>query len=196
MLVSSGATAPELLDRIKGMGFAIFTSGDYNANVIGQRTVSRVANAFDDWMHLIWKVNGTWEHHRWQITTDPGLYWLENPMRLEGTAILAPGQYRGAYQIGKHQGRYQAVVQTGGKVAVYRDGNRNGKLDPEGGLEWGYFGINHHRTSSSRTSTRVDKWSAGCQVFADPDDFADYLRMAKVTTSCWGPRLTYTLVGD
>ena len=81
-------------------------------------------------MHLVWQVKEKWEHYRWPITTDPGLYWLENPMNVDGTAILAPGQYRGAYRIGKHRDDYQAVVQTGGEVAVYRDDDRNALLDP------------------------------------------------------------------
>ena len=49
-------------------------------------------------------------------------------MRLEGTAILAPGQYRGAYQIGKQRGRYKALTQRT-EVTVYRDPDKNETLD-------------------------------------------------------------------
>ena len=188
---------PKILDRVAAAGHTVFATGEHNANIIGVRTASRVPGAFDDWMHLVWQVKEKWEHYRWPITTDPGLYWLENPMNVDGTAILAPGQYRGAYRIGKHRDDYQAVVQTGGEVAVYRDDDRNALLDPTGDLFWGYFGINHHRASALLDgSKQVGKWSAGCQVFADPDDFAEYLRLVKITTSMYGLSVTYTLLSD
>lgn len=205
MLHKRTAHPPALLERVAatsgpleagGIGeHRIFTTGAWNANIIGQRTAGREANAFDDWMHLIWKDDSkTWEHWRWQITTDPGTYWLQNPSNVNGTAILAPGQFRGAYGIGRHRDRYQAVCQVNGKVAVYRDNDRDNQLDPQHPMEWGYYGINHHKAGED--STQVDRWSAGCQVFARSRDFTEYLRLAKVTTSVWGPKLTYTLLGD
>lgn len=62
------------------------------------------------------------------ITADPGLYYqnikLLNP---KGCAVLKPGQYINCYQLGKHKkADHKALVQTGGKITVYRDNDRDG----------------------------------------------------------------------
>ena len=41
----------------------------------------------------------------------------------------------------------------------------------------GFFGINIHRANSKRKSSQVDKWSAGCQVLPDPNEFDRMLQM-------------------
>ncbi len=190
--------APEILDVAEGAGHKIFTTGAYNLNIVGQRTIGREAGKFDGWIHLVCRDEfGEWIEKRWQCTTDPGVYWLENPMRVEGTAILVPGQYRGSHQLGMHRGKYEALVQTGNEVAVYRDNTRDKMLNPIAQTPHvGYFGINIHRASSTRRSTEVGKWSAGCQVFADPEDFAEFLAIAKIGLVEYPDRVTYTLIGD
>lgn len=187
---------PAILDRVEGMGFKVFR-GELNVNLIGVRSVARVANVFDDHLHLCYQRDGKWVERVYEITTDPGAYWLENPMRVEGTAILVPDQYRGAYVLGLHRGKYEAIVQQGGEVAVYRDGDRDKILDPHAQEpSTGYFGINIHRASSTHKSTEVNRWSAGCQVFADPAEFAEFLSIVKASMQVYGDRVTYTLIGD
>lgn len=60
---------------------------------------------------------------------DPGRAWLTlgwgGP---GGTAILCPGQYVDAYEVGNHNGKYEALLQ-GRPVKVWRDYDRDGKLD-------------------------------------------------------------------
>ncbi len=188
---------PDILDRAERAGHVVFENGDYNLNLIGQRTASREANAFDDWLHAAYKVDGEWVHKRWACTTDPGTYWLEHPLNVDGTAILVPGQYRGAYGLGLHRGKYLALTQRYGEVAVYRDSNMDGVLNPAPQEpQWGWFGINIHRATSSGTSTAVEKWSAGCQVVANSQDFAELLVLAEAAEKAWGARITYTLIGD
>lgn len=187
---------PAILERVASMGFKVF-DGEMNVNIVGVRSVSRESNSFDDRLHLCYQTADQWTEHVYPITTDPGAYWLKNPMRVEGTAILVPGQYRGAYQLGKHRGQYDALVQTGGEVAVYRDGDRDTVLDPHSQEpSWGYFGINIHRASSKHTSSSVEKWSAGCQVFADPVNFEHFLSVVTASMKLYGDRVTYTLIGD
>ena len=187
---------PTIIRLSESAGHKIFR-GHLDVNIIGMRTASRVAGAFDDRIHLCYQNEaGEWVENRWPATTDPGVYWLEHPMRVEGTAILAPGQYRGAYQLGKHRG-YEALVQTGDEVSVYRDNNRDQTLDMETEtLTSGHFGINIHRASSSNESIRVHKWSAGCQVFADPEDFRMFLGLVKKSMARYGDRVSYTLLAE
>ena len=189
---------PAILARAEKEGYKVFRRGSYNLNIIGQRTASRFANVFDDFLHLVYKDDGdNWIHHTFNITTDAGTYYLENPMRVTGTAILVAGQYRSVYKLGLHRGKYTALVQRGGKVRVYRDSNRDNILDhdPES-ISEGYFGINIHRASAHRESTKVEKWSAGCQVFADPKDFAIFIAICEKAVTLWGEWFSYTLLED
>ena len=189
---------PPILQRVQAKGFAAFESGAWNVNIVGVRSPSRIPNDFDDRLHLVYKDEfGAWQDHNFRITTDPGTYWLDHPSRVEGTAILVPGQYRGAYKIDKHRGKYDALCQRAGKVKVYRDGNKDEILDqaPETITE-GYFGINIHHASHSGESTEVNRWSAGCQVFSDILEWNIFMAVIWKAAETWGSRFSYTLLED
>tara|TARA_R110002051_G_scaffold121244_1_gene194464 strand:- start:436 stop:1014 length:579 start_codon:yes stop_codon:yes gene_type:complete len=189
---------PPILQRVKDLGHEVFTDGDYDLNIVGIRTESREANKFDDIMTCTYKQDGTWITKYWPCTTDPGTYHLDNPYHVVGTAILVPGQYRGVYKLDLHSGKYLALCQRNGKVKVYRDPNKDEVLDMDPDtIQEGFFGINIHRASSKRTSTQVDRWSAGCQVFASHDDLAELLTLAKFQQDKRGwPSFTYTLIEE
>ena len=187
---------PAILSRVEEMGYRTFKSGNFNLNIIGVRTRSRVANEFDDDLYVVYKEDGQWVQHVYSITTDPGLYWLENPSRVSGTAILKAGQYRSAFTIGKHRGRYTALVQSG-PVDVYRDSNRDAFIDmEESSVQTGFFGINIHRSSSSGSSPAVNKWSAGCQVFQFTAEYDSFIALCKTSSRLYGDKFTYTLLED
>lgn len=180
-------------------GFLIFSdeSKNYNLNLIGLRTQTNRPNYFDDWMLVFWKYNGIWNQLQFKITTDPGLYWLGNVAdgNSMGTAIVKEGQYRGMWKVGTHKG-YRALQQIGA-VTVVRDFDRDGQLDYHTGREEsGIFGINCHRANAKRQSIQVDKWSAGCQVFADPSDFNVFLNICTEASGIWGNSFTYTLLNE
>ena len=180
-------------------GYRYFKSGDLNLNIIGVRnseTKGRVTNAFDDCITLSYKLDGEWKFHCFKCTTDPGTHWVENLLNPNGVAILKPNQYRGSHKIGLHQGKYEALRQQK-PLEVYRDDNQDGIYDClEEDVEKGIFGINIHRATSrkGRKSTRVDKWSAGCQVIASYDDFEEFLGICKKSSLIWGNSFSYTLL--
>tara|TARA_Y100000310_G_scaffold21406_2_gene20702 strand:- start:530 stop:1105 length:576 start_codon:yes stop_codon:yes gene_type:complete len=186
---------PVLLDIVESLGHTIFESGVYNLNIIGIRSTVHHPNQFDDRMCLVFRDEIGWLTRTWPCTTDPGKYWLEHPMNIEGTAILVPGQYRGVYRIGKHRGQYDALTQRGGTVKVYRDGDKDEILDmdPESVTE-GYYGINIHKAGAK--SIAVNRWSAGCQVFANKDDFVEFMSICYAARNKWGDSFTYTLIED
>ena len=150
---------------------------DLDLNIFGVRSVNAEANAFDDWIGVFWAQLGksTWQHRIWPATTDPGRFYLLNPLNVAGTAILSEGQYRGSHSIGLHRSQYMALVQTSA-VTVYRDRNLDDAIDivPDQ-TQTGLFGINIHRANAYTASTQVDRWSAGCQVFSDPAHFAEFM---------------------
>jgi hypothetical protein len=180
-------------------GYRYFKSGDLNLNIIGVRnseTEGRVTNAFDDCITLSYKLDGEWKFHCFKCTTDPGTHWVENLLNPNGVAILKPNQYRGSHKIGLHQGKYEALRQQK-SLEVYRDDNQDRIYDClEEDIEKGIFGINIHRATAKTggKSTRVDKWSAGCQVIASNDDFAVFMKICNQAKDLWGNSFTYTLI--
>tara|TARA_B110000091_G_scaffold23356_1_gene22085 strand:+ start:1184 stop:1792 length:609 start_codon:yes stop_codon:yes gene_type:complete len=192
-------TREEIENTMVSKGYKYFTGGDYDVNIIGVRnsdTKNRVTNAFDDCMTLSYKVEGEWKFHCYKCTTDPGTHWVENIMREDGVAILKPGQYRGSHKIRLHQGKYEALGQKK-PLLVYRDDNRDNNYDLlEESVQEGIFGINIHRATGKKggKSTRVDKWSAGCQVIASYDDFEEFLGICKESSLIWGNSFSYTLL--
>ena len=182
---------------IEGMGYAFFTKGDWNVNIIGIRNPNLVANSFDDTMICAYKVLDEWVLHEWQITTDAGRYWLKYPMNAKGCALLVPNQYRGVYKIDLHLGKYLALCQRNGEVEVYRDDNKDQILDfDDVTKEWGYFGINIHRSNPSTESKIVERWSAGCQVFKKVADFNQFMEICGKASKIWGNKFTYTLIKE
>jgi len=192
-----------VLAQMERKGYRIFDGvgpagerRDLDLNLFGVRSASQQANRFDDWVGVFWHdpARNDWQFHVWAATTDPGTYWLKNPMSVAGTAVLVPGQYRSSHTIGQHQGKYTALVQNT-PLSVYRDGDRDDVVDMStDSIQVGRFGINIHRASAFQTSTQVDKWSAGCQVLANPGDFALLMDICTASAELWGPTFTYTLL--
>ena len=178
-----------------------FEKGVYNVNIIGIRnsaTAGKVTNKFDDTLTISFKdEDGKWIYHEFDCTTDPGKFYMEDPIVDEkGTAILKPGQYPKSHKIRKHQGRYEALGQQN-PVTVYRDNNRDDiyNLNTET-TDTGLFGINIHRATkyAHKKSTQVDKWSAGCQVIAANDDFKKFMKICRKARDTWSNNFTYTLL--
>ncbi|MEO7982931.1 MAG: hypothetical protein ABI688_02505 [Bacteroidota bacterium] len=174
--------------------FEIYTR-PYELNIVGIRADSTVPNRFDDEIHVFFKNNTSqWIHYIFPATTDPGTYWLQNPMNAQGTAILMQGQYKGAYQIGLHRSKYYALVQRK-PITVLRDYDRNAVLDFWNGKpDTGIFGVNIHRASLNGTTKTVDNYSAGCQVFANINDFNLFMQLCEKHKQLYGNSFTYTLI--
>ena len=181
----------------KKKGYTYFTEGVYNLNIIGIRAAGvNITNSFDDILVLVYKTpNGSWSRQLYQITTDPGQSYMAKPCNPKGTAILVPGQYKGAYKIGIHRGKYRALCQKK-PVKVYRDNNKNAIYDYDpNNLEEGMFGINIHK--AGKTSKRVDTWSAGCQVFSSETEFKAFMNFCqKQIDNKRGETFTYTLLKE
>ncbi|MBT1711659.1 hypothetical protein KK062_25675 [Fulvivirgaceae bacterium PWU5] len=183
----------ETMDRL---GYTVFRSGkkNYDLNLVGLRSENSTPNAFDDELMAFWKWENRWLLKRYKITTDPGLTYLTDPENKHGTAILKEGQYRSSHRLGKHKGKYEALVQAK-PLTVIRDFNRDKLLDFASGKEQtGIFGINIHRATANGESTFVNKWSAGCQVFARSAEYNEFIKLCKLAIAEWGNSFTYTLL--
>lgn len=189
------ATLPVILQIVEAQGYAVFTRGDYNLNITGIRSPTRVANAFDDRLIVSYKLDNIWISETFEITSDPGSPYLVNPINNAGCAVLKEGQWRGCYTIGLHRGKYQALVQSG-KVQVYRDNNRDNIIDMNpGSVQEGYFGINIHKRDGD--SDTVNGASAGCQVFRYETEFDRFMTLCNRQVAVRGFKtFTYTLLNE
>ena len=105
--------------------------------------------------------------------------------------------YFGVWKPGKHKGVVPALLQTGNKVTVWRDGNADGKSDEQGYKEHGYFGINFHSASKDFSSklikTVIGGWSAGCQVC---NNLPEYKFIIDTIKSSGQDKVTYCLLKE
>lgn len=180
------------------MGYTFFTNGNYNVNIIGVRNLlgdKIQRDTFNDAMVLIFKENNKWVKKVYELTTDPSLKFLKSPSNSSGTAILVPGQYRSVYKVDLHGGKYTALCQRNGNVKVYRDKNKDNKLDMDPKtIQSGMFGINIHRASATVVSESIGSYSAGCQVFKSYKNFNEFMNYIQKSKSLYGNSFTYTLI--
>ena len=181
----------------KDKGYAWFTKGSYNLNIIGIRSNNnKVTDKYDDILVVDYNTDNCHKRVCYTITTEPGKYYMQNLCNPKGAAILVPGQYRGCWQIGLHHGKYKALCQRKA-VKVYRDNNKDMiyNMTPKS-IDKGIFGINIHRSNKTCICDTIDKYSAGCQVFNDPVEFNAFMRLCETQRKLYGNTFTYTLINE
>ena len=187
---------PPRINQMKSMGYVTFEDKDFDLNLVGIRSKNRRADAFDDHFCVYYKERGLWVEERYDCTVDAGAYWMENPFKKEGCAILKAGQYRGVWSLDLHRGKYEALCQKNAPVTVWRDDNKD-LIQDQRTTETGYFGINCHRAFSDKIARQVGRFSAGCTVIQHPADFARLIMLCKMQKAAGlGDKFTYTLIED
>ena len=196
-------TREQIETTVKEKGYKWFEDNSnkgYDVNIVGVRnskTKGRVTNAFDDCITISYKIDGEWQFHCFKCTTDPGTAYMNDPIvESKGTAILKPNQYRGSHKLRLHQGKYLALGQKK-HMKIYRDDNRDGNYDlNENTVREELIGINIHRATAKTggKSTRIDKWSAGCQVIASNKDWYKFLDICQRARDIHGNSFSYTLI--
>ncbi len=176
-------------------GYTFFDKGQYNLNIFGIRTKNKKADLFDDCIGVCYLDKDNQKVcHSFRATTDAGTYWLKNPQNKKGTALLVPNQYKSVYKLGLHRGQYRALVQSA-PMKVYRDNNKDTILDFDAcTIEEGVFGINIHRSNPLSYSKNVYKWSAGCQVFQESNDYSLFIHLCQTAKNKYNNSFTYTLL--
>lgn len=172
----SHKSLPSLFEKAnEKFGYKINKTGKLNIWIVRRDNYKVDRNTFDDVEVLFWyrdagkgRISATFT--QLACTSTPGTDNLLKPVNKKGTAILKPGQYPNAWTLGKHQGKYEALVQCG-NFTVIRDNNKNDIPgdDPNYYEETATtFGINNHRASQWNILPWVGLYSAGCVVIQDP----------------------------
>lgn len=189
-------TRQQLVKAMKNAGHKVFMRGDYNLNLIGIRSRDTKANTFNDLFCVLFKVAGQEVLLQFACTTDPGTYYRQNPLHELGCAVVKPGQYDGVWELGRHQGKYPALVQVGA-ITVYREQPANDDMQLTDITEQtGYFGINAHRASEQGIASKVNRFSAGCQVIQHPDEYAMLISIVRIAAKKHGNKFSYTLLTE
>lgn len=147
---------------MKDQGMIVFEK-PFDVTLGGIRTKDNASNKFNDWIFAsFFTKRGGIVSVIVEGTTDAGLYYRENPMQIDGTAIIQHGvQHRSAFtymEKGGHRGQ-EAFRQTG-PMKYWRDANRNKYLEFEGETIVDIFNTNGHDMGT--LGENVDKWSAAC----------------------------------
>ena len=182
-------TFKEIRSAMLDNGYTFFTA-PLSINIVGVRC-SLDQNLFDDVICVLWYDHAKREQIRYfSATTLPGYSWLRTLINPKGSFIMAEGQYKGAYEIGLHKGRWALVQKK--PVSHYRDNNKDLKHDLKGELYSDVCAANIHDTNSIN-SKYVNKWSAGCQVINN--NFGVFRAICESSARLYGSSFTYTLLG-
>lgn len=191
-------TAEQIVSNYQALGYRLKT-GILEINLFGIRNSDSQANTFDDSVGCIYKdANNVWRILQFPATTDPGVFYREHPINVDGTIIMVPGQHLDCYQVGLHRG-YEAFQQVG-KMGYVRDKNKNKILDyilylVKTNIIYQIAATNIHYSNPVSESQNVDKWSAGCQVLSLAKNLKLLLNLAKegIRMFKYKNRFDYTL---
>lgn len=155
-------TIKKIHEVMRDAGMMVFTK-PFDATLGGIRTKDNKSGKFNDWLFMsMFTANGGIISVIVEGTTDAGLFYRENPMQVDGTAIIQHGvQHRGAYTYMKKGGhRGQEAFRNTGKMSYWRDANRDKYLDFDGDVRHAIYNTNGHDMGT--VGNNVGKWSAGC----------------------------------
>lgn len=177
------STSPieKILARISSLNIKLIKpdsnaqESDFCVNIIGVSGINKdfsingnTPNNFND-LFIILGVNknGKYKYLQNSIgTTAPGNTYTYKPLNNNGAAnVIEDKFYSSIWQIGIHgngKNAHEALVQTGDKICVTRDKDKNFSSINDG-TDCGFFGINFHNGYNAQVNN-IGNVSAGCQV--------------------------------
>lgn len=177
-----------LLRNLRSNDYVVYTQPQ-ELNLVATRNNTVRSEQFDDKLTVFWKDEaGNWQLREYLVTTDPSVYYLDNPIVPQGYGFIKKGQYIKSYQIGLHKGR-KALTQTK-PIPVIRNYDLKGLFKKYTGTEQvGIFGNNIHDMKGSMINA-----SAGCIVFAEKPEYDEFLALCDTHRAKYGNSFTLTLL--
>ena len=188
---------------------------DHQINIVGITNSKagpppKSTNRFDDFITVTYKVNGVTQFKIYPATTRPGeTYLIGNPQSdgtlepLNSLGVALMPTHKSAIRQDTYMMRghgvsgYEALgTRWGSSNLIYRDNNWDTTYDEGVIKDVGNFGLNIHRSSPTGTSHKINKWSGGCQVFANIGNFNEFMTLARKHREVWGNTFTYTLISS
>lgn len=189
-------TDKELLNRMKSVdGFKAFPKGYF---LCGVQSNEDTFNKFDDKMYLFHNDGSNIKFIMvTSCTTNAGISGIYNYNKYnrKGVAVIKTNQwYYGLWSFGYHRGKMPALKQVG-KIMLFRDNNKNKKIEEIGKKYTGYFGINFHTAIYGNRvgffRRLIGGWSVGCQVLNKYNDYIKILNLVRFQN-----RISYVLLKE
>lgn len=189
-LTIDGVLGDKSLSAIKE--YILNETKDYTLNIkelVWVRTDMNLTNTFDDFVVLL--IDKEIKYVA-PCSTTAGNFYVKNPITyggITGTAIAKKQQVIMSHQFissanWKSLWLGMPYFKQMKAIEIYRDGNKDGKIDTQISTK-GIYGINLHHGG---LGSIVDRWSAGCQVV--PDKY--WLEIIKYFKS--GEFINFTLI--
>ncbi|MEM9982266.1 MAG: hypothetical protein AAF734_07205 [Bacteroidota bacterium] len=162
-----------LKKQVEAVGGTFFEEGDYNLNLIFERSSQRFTDLDDDTLYVAYRRLGLWEVVALRCSTKAGVFEgkdsLFNPVTVDGitgmATIVAGKQYAGVYKLADSKVnwlKYPYFHQIGA-LAVYRDNTHDLTIDTDVPVQKGLFQIHIHRRGPVGLFNRfTDNYSIGC----------------------------------
>ena len=205
----------KILDTMNNKGYKVLTR-PYEINIVGIRRQYEgmiYSNTYMDTLYAIYKDdNGEWIKFSYPISTIPGKN-ITNPdtkkpvplkewKKNNETKTLVPrrpyigtlmeAQYLNVFYIGEHIGA--PAMKTKGKQKAYRDTNLGDNTITYSTKDEGNFGMLIHKGYVKGSSSAVNNWSEGCQVFRDEAHLNHFFGLANKHKDKYGNSFNYTLM--
>lgn len=169
-------------------------------NVFGIRDERGMKDdVINDWICIA--DSKTEEVYKFKGSVDPGIFYTNHMIssNLKGVAHIALGNHPKVYMVGLHKGKYEAMVQQGNKIKIWRDVDKNFKFTKGKDIvSTGWYGVNIHRMSDWKILTKIGRYSAGCNIIQNVKDFSNFLKIVKNSNHYkkyrGGARFSYTLI--
>ena len=188
-----------ILTFMRDYNFKVFEK-EYSVNIYLLRSDNNQAGKFDDVIGLFyWDRWKKLNEMRFRGTTEAGRYYLNNPLNVDGTAIILPGQYKGSHKIGLHKGT--PALEQKGNMKYIRDANKDGVLNfelaqDEDNIIEGNFKTNIHTVVNDTPGRQIGRASAGCPVIASTFEYAIFFAACKASSEIYGNSFTTTLITE
>jgi len=185
---------------VESKGFTFFNLGNYNLNLIFERTSDIFTDFFTDNLYVAYKVNGVKTVLQVPCSTKAGLYYVNNPITYQGVTgtavIVAPAQYRRVYTLVDSYTEWLSYpyFKQVKNMSYWRDADRDKDLDKTQFQVNQNFSTHFHRGSNKNvTGQQIYNFSAGCIICEEPY-FKKVLSLARESVKIWGNSFSITIL--
>lgn len=213
MNVVSDDVLDVIIGIVKNGGGEVFEQDGY-INLCGVRN-NATNDTFNDTLYIFWKdsTDGKFKCVKTSgFTTKPGRRSFQNEsgkIPTNGVAIVKEGWHKECWHIGRHNPTsknthiaFRQDWDVTQPITITRDNTQFGQRGSNYKLniisettDRGHFGINLHRSGDQSSST-VNGWSEGCQVFQKISEFNELMGMAEVAASKGQKKISYFLTNQ
>lgn len=189
----------QLKKVVTDKGYVFFDEGDFNLNIIFNRTNEIFTDFFTDIGYVAYKEGGVEKVLSQPCSTKAGLYYVNNPITYQGVtgvAIVMPNQYRGVYQLVDDYVTWLSYpfFKQVKPMNYWRDPTKDTILEhlqPQLGQS---FSTHYHRGSNvGVTGHHIYNWSAGC-IIQEEVYFKKVVELARKAVRIWGNSFSITVL--